>query len=94
MTLLDEINIEKHLAEEEKYRLLTSQLKSLLTKNDNWISNLSNCNAAKKEIYNKIQHNSHALVHNLRYNFIFFNYFHFNFYYKFSLSILEYYYIL
>lgn len=54
MTLLEEIKIEKHLAEEEKYRLLTSQLKSLLTKNDNWISNLSNCTAAIKDVVDKV----------------------------------------
>ena len=51
---MEEIRIEKHLAEEEKYRLLTSQLKSLLTKNDNLISNLSNCTAAIKDVFDKV----------------------------------------
>ena len=51
---MEEIRIEKHLAEEEKYRLLSSQLKSLLTKNDNLISNLSNCTAAIKDVFDKV----------------------------------------
>ena len=51
---MEEIKIENHLAEEERYRLLTSQLKSLLTKNDNLISNLSNCTAAIKEVFDKV----------------------------------------
>ena len=51
---MEEIKIEKHLAEEEKYRLLASQLKSLLSKNDNLISNLSNCSAAIKETFDKV----------------------------------------
>ena len=51
---MEEIKIENHLAEEERYRLLTSQLKSLLTKNDNLISNLSNCIAAIKEVFDKV----------------------------------------
>jgi L-methionine (R)-S-oxide reductase len=51
---MEEIRIEKHLAEEEKYRLLSSQLKSLLTKNDNLISNLSNCSAAIKDVFDKV----------------------------------------
>jgi GAF domain-containing protein len=54
MTLMEEIRIEKHLAEEERYRLLSSQLKSLLTKNDNLISNLSNCSAAIKDVFDKV----------------------------------------
>ena len=54
MNLMEEIRIEKHLAEEEKYRLLTSQLNSLLTKNDNLISNLSNCTAAIKDVFDKV----------------------------------------
>ena len=54
MTYMEEIRIEKHLAEEEKYRLLTSQLNSLLTKNDNLISNLSNCTAAIKDVFDKV----------------------------------------
>ena len=51
---MEEIKIENHLAEEERYRLLTSQLKSLLTKNDNLISNLSNCTAVIKEVFGKV----------------------------------------
>ena len=51
---MEEIKIENHLAEEERYRLLTSQLKSLLTNNDNLISNLSNCTAAIKEVFDKV----------------------------------------
>ena len=51
---MEEIRIEKHLAEEENYRLLSSQLKSLLTKNDNLISNLSNCTAAIKDVFDKV----------------------------------------
>jgi len=51
---MEEIKIEKHLAEEEKYRLLISQLKSLLDKNGHLISNLSNCTAAIKEVFDKV----------------------------------------
>ena len=51
---MEEIRIEKHLAEDEMYRLLTQQLKSLLTKNENLISNLSNCTAAIKNVFNKV----------------------------------------
>ncbi|MEJ2103122.1 MAG: GAF domain-containing protein [Ignavibacteriaceae bacterium] len=51
---MEEIKIEKHLAEEEKYRLLVSQLKSLLSENDRLISNLSNCSAAIKETFEKV----------------------------------------
>jgi len=54
MTLMEEIRIEKYLAEEEKYRLLSSQLKSLLAKHDNLISNLSNCTAAIKDVFDKV----------------------------------------
>ena len=52
--MIEEIKIEKHLAEEERYRLLVLQLKSLLSKNENLISNLSNCTAAIKEVFDKI----------------------------------------
>jgi GAF domain-containing protein len=51
---MEEIKIEKHLAEEEKYRLLVSQLKSLISENDRLISNLSNCSAAIKETFEKV----------------------------------------
>jgi len=50
----DEIRIEQHLAEEEKYRLLNSQLKSLLTKEDILISNLSNFTAAVNDTFEKV----------------------------------------
>ena len=50
----EEIRIEKHLAEEEKYRLLISQLKSLLSPEDNLISNLSNLTAAIKDTFEKV----------------------------------------
>jgi len=50
----EEIIIDKHLAEEERYRLLISQLKSLLTKEDNFISNLSNFTAAIKDTFEKV----------------------------------------
>ena len=49
-----EISINKHLAEEEKYRLLNSQLKALLVKEDNLISNLSNFTAAIKDTFEKV----------------------------------------
>jgi GAF domain-containing protein len=49
-----EISIDKHVAEEERYRLLISQLKSLLSKEDNLISNLSNLTAAIKETFVKV----------------------------------------
>jgi L-methionine (R)-S-oxide reductase len=50
----EEISIDKHLAEEEKYRLLNSQLKSLLAKEDNLISNLSNLTAVIKDTFDKV----------------------------------------
>jgi L-methionine (R)-S-oxide reductase len=52
--MTEEIRIDKNLAEEEKYRLLNSQLKSLLTKEDNLISNLSNLTAAIKDTFEKV----------------------------------------
>ena len=50
----EEISIDRHLAEEEKYRLLSSQLKALLVKEDNLISNLSNLTAAINDTFKKI----------------------------------------
>jgi L-methionine (R)-S-oxide reductase len=50
----EEISIDKHLAEEERYRLLNSQLKSLLVKQDNLISNLSNFTAAINDTFEKV----------------------------------------
>jgi GAF domain-containing protein len=52
--MADEISIDKHLAEEERYRLLTSQMKSLLVKEDNFISNLSNFTAAINDTFEKV----------------------------------------
>jgi len=52
--MTEEISINKHLAEEEKYRLLNSQLKALLVKEDNLISNLSNFIAAIKDTFEKV----------------------------------------
>ena len=52
--MAEEISIDRHLAEEERYRLLNSQLKSLLVKEDNLISNLSNFTAAIKDTFEKV----------------------------------------
>ncbi len=52
--MAEEISIDKHLAEEERYRLLNSQLKSLLVKQDNLISNLSNLTAAINDTFEKV----------------------------------------
>ena len=46
--------IDKDLSLEEKYKLLLSQLKSLLTRNENLISNLSNFTAAIKQAFHKV----------------------------------------
>jgi L-methionine (R)-S-oxide reductase len=52
--MAEKISIDKHLAEEERYRLLTSQMKSLLVKEDNFISNLSNFTAAINDTFEKV----------------------------------------
>ncbi len=52
--MTEQIRIDNHLTEEEKYRLLVSQLKALLTKEDNLISNLSNLTAAIKDTFEKV----------------------------------------
>jgi L-methionine (R)-S-oxide reductase len=52
--MAEDISIDKHLAEEERYRLLNSQLKSLLVKQDNLISNLSNLTAAINDTFEKV----------------------------------------
>jgi len=52
--MTEEISINRHLAEEEKYRLLNSQLKALLVKDDNLISNLSNFTAAINDTFEKV----------------------------------------
>jgi len=50
----DIIVINSNLATEEKYRLLIKQLKILLNKKDNFLSNLSNLAAALKQSFDKI----------------------------------------
>jgi len=52
--MTEEIRIDKYLAAEESYRLLVSQLKVLLSKEDNLISNLSNFTAAIKDTFEKV----------------------------------------
>jgi len=52
--MAEELSISSHLAEEERYRLLVSQLKSLLTLDDKLISNLSNLTAAINDTFNKV----------------------------------------
>lgn len=52
--MAEEISIDQHLAEEERYRLLSSQLKALMVKEDNLISNLSNFTAAIKDTFEKV----------------------------------------
>jgi len=52
--MADEIKIDTHLAEDERYRLLVSQVKYLLTRDDRLISNLSNLTAAIKDTFEKI----------------------------------------
>lgn len=52
--MAEELSISSHLAEEERYRLLVSQLKSLLTRDDKLISNLSNLTAAINDTFNKV----------------------------------------
>ena len=49
-----ELIVDKSLIDEEKYKLLFNQLKSLLSKEDNLISNLSNLTAALKSTFEKI----------------------------------------
>jgi len=48
------IRINKILDEDERYRLLNSQIKSLLVKEDKLISNLSNFAAALKDAFEKV----------------------------------------
>jgi GAF domain-containing protein len=52
--LVKSIIINKSASIEEQYQLLVKQVKSLLDKNDNIISNLSNFTAALKQTFNKI----------------------------------------
>lgn len=48
------IEIDENLSVEEKYILLIKQIKSLLNKKDNFLSNLSNLTAALKQSFDKI----------------------------------------
>ena len=48
------ITINKILDDDERYRLLLSQIKSLLSKEDNLISNLSNLTAVIKDTFEKV----------------------------------------
>ena len=52
--MTEELSISSHLAEKERYRLLVSQIKSLLTRDDKLISNLSNLTAAINDTFNKV----------------------------------------
>ena len=52
--MAETIIVDKSLSLEEQYRLLKEQLRSLLSKNDEIISNLSNFTAALKQTFEKI----------------------------------------
>jgi len=52
--MADNIVINSNHSTDEKYRLLIKQLKSLLSKKDNFLSNLSNLTASLKQSFNKI----------------------------------------
>ncbi len=52
--MAEEIIIDKDLSKEEKYKLLISQVKSLLSKEDNILSNLSNYTAAINQTFDFI----------------------------------------
>jgi len=52
--LAETISVDKSLTLESQYDSLNRQLKSLLDKNDNWLSNLSNFTAALKQTFDKI----------------------------------------
>jgi len=52
--LAETISIDKNLSLENQYVLLNKQLKSLLDKSENWLSNLSNFTAALKQTFEKI----------------------------------------
>ena len=52
--MAETISIDKNLSLENQYVLLNKQLKSLLDKNENWLSNLSNFTAALKQTFEKI----------------------------------------
>ena len=52
--MAETISVDKSLTLESQYDSLNRQLKSLLDKNDNWLSNLSNFTAALKQTFDKI----------------------------------------
>ncbi len=52
--MAETISIDKNLSLENQYVLLNKQLKSLLDKSENWLSNLSNFTAALKQTFEKI----------------------------------------
>jgi GAF domain-containing protein len=52
--MAESLVVNKESSTEEKYRLLVKQIKNLLNKNENIISNLSNFTAALKQTFDKI----------------------------------------
>lgn len=52
--MTETIFVDKDLSKEEKYKLLVKQIKSLLVKEDNVLSNLSNFTAALKQTFDFI----------------------------------------
>ena len=52
--MVESVAIDKSLSLEEQYLLLIKQVKSLLTKDDNFLSNLSNLTALLKQTFEKI----------------------------------------
>jgi GAF domain-containing protein len=52
--LAENVFIDKNLPLDEQYLKLIKQLKSLLDKDDNWLSNISNLSAVLKQTFNKI----------------------------------------
>ncbi len=52
--MAETITIKKDVSIDEKYKLLIKQIQSLLNKNDNILSNLSNFTAALKQTFDKI----------------------------------------
>ncbi len=52
--MAESLSIDKNLCKEDKYILLLVQLKSLLSKEDNLISNLANASAAIKQTFDKV----------------------------------------
>ncbi|MGA7721271.1 MAG: GAF domain-containing protein [Ignavibacteriaceae bacterium] len=52
--MAENIFIDKNLMLDKLYAMLIEQVKSLLNKNDNWLSNLSNLTAVLKQTFDKI----------------------------------------